>query len=289
MWTVFVAELGLRAWVAPDRRRFWRRNWWQVLFLAVPFLRFARALSLVRAVRITGVLTAAVRGSRSAGRLLSDRVAWLAVTTGVVVLASSQLLFLAGALGRFSSASNRKRWSLPLSTRVSSQLERAQGGRRGGVETKRRIAAEPRVVLRVSGKRTLAKLNAFDFVVTVALGSTLATILLNSTVSWAEGAVALAVLAGLQFLVAVVASRVPAARSVVTAQPTFIVRDGAVLDGALREQRVAPAEVRQAVRGAGYGDLRQVAAVVLETDGTLNVIASSKRGDGWALGDVQAL
>jgi len=65
------------------------------------------------------------------------------------------------------------------------------------------------VVLRVSGKRTLAKLNAFDFVVTVALGSTLATILLNSTVSWAEGAVALAVLAGLQFLVAVVASRVP--------------------------------------------------------------------------------
>jgi hypothetical protein len=52
------------------------------------------------------------------------------------------------------------------------------------------------VVLRVSGKRTLAKLNVFDFVVTVALGSTLATILLNSTVSWAEGAVALAVLAG---------------------------------------------------------------------------------------------
>lgn len=94
----------------------------------------------------------------------------------------------------------------------------------------------------------------------------------------------LAVLAGLQFLVAVVASRVPDARSVVTAQPTFIVRDGAVLDGAvldgaLREQRVAPAEVRQAVRGAGYGDLRQVAAVVLETDGTLNVIASSRRGD----------
>ncbi len=36
MWTVFVAELGLRAWVAPDRRRFSRRNWWQVVFLAVP-------------------------------------------------------------------------------------------------------------------------------------------------------------------------------------------------------------------------------------------------------------
>ena len=39
------------------------------------------------------------------------------------------------------------------------------------------------VALRLSGKRVLAKLNAFDFVVTIALGSTLATILLNNTIS----------------------------------------------------------------------------------------------------------
>ena len=58
------------------------------------------------------------------------------------------------------------------------------------------------VVLRLSGKRTLSKLNAFDLVVSVALGSTLATILLNSDVSWAEGATALALLAALQFVVA---------------------------------------------------------------------------------------
>ncbi|MDQ3576398.1 MAG: hypothetical protein M3381_02595 [Actinomycetota bacterium] len=58
----------------------------------------------MRAVRITGVLTAAVRGSRSAGRLLSNRVAWLAVPTGVVVLASSQLMLLAGAYTDYADA-----------------------------------------------------------------------------------------------------------------------------------------------------------------------------------------
>ncbi|MFN2441460.1 MAG: DUF421 domain-containing protein, partial [Thermoanaerobaculia bacterium] len=42
--------------------------------------------------------------------------------------------------------------------------------------------------LRVSGKRTLTKLNAFDLVVTVALGSTLATIILSKDVALAEGA-----------------------------------------------------------------------------------------------------
>lgn len=54
------------------------------------------------------------------------------------------------------------------------------------------------LVLRISGKRTLAQLNAFDFIVTVALGSTLATVLLSSSVAWAEGALALALLAALQ-------------------------------------------------------------------------------------------
>jgi hypothetical protein len=50
--------------------------------------------------------------------------------------------------------------------------------------------------LRLSGKRTLSKMNAFDLVVTVALGSTLATILLSKDVALAEGALAFALLIG---------------------------------------------------------------------------------------------
>lgn len=143
-------------------------------------------------------------------------------------------------------------------------------------------------VLRLSGKRTLAKLNAFDFVVTVALGSTLATILLNSSVSWAEGAAALLALAGLQFVAALGASRLPAVRSVLTSGPTLLVRDGVLVTTALGRQRVGEAEVRQAVRTSGYGDLGGIGAVVLETDGTLSVIPSGQLGGGWALEDVPA-
>ena len=94
LWAVFVAEFALRAYVAQDQRRFWRRNWWQVLFLALPFLRFARALTFLRTARIGGVLSATVRGSRSAGRLLTGRVGWLGLVTGVVVIGSSQLLYV---------------------------------------------------------------------------------------------------------------------------------------------------------------------------------------------------
>ena len=103
-WAVFVAEFVFRAVRARNRRRFWARNWWQVLFLALPFLRFARALTLLRAARVGGVLSAAVRGSRSAGRLLSSRIAWLAAVTGVIVLASSQLLYVLGAYDSYGAA-----------------------------------------------------------------------------------------------------------------------------------------------------------------------------------------
>jgi voltage-gated potassium channel len=104
LWGVFVAEFALRAFRAQDNRRFWRRNWWQVLFLVVPFLRFARALTLLRAARVGGVVSAAVRGSRSAGRLLSGRVGWLVTVTGVVVLAASQLLYVLGAYDGYTDA-----------------------------------------------------------------------------------------------------------------------------------------------------------------------------------------
>lgn len=101
-WAVFVAEFLLRAYIAGFGRAFWKRNWWQVLFLLLPFLRFVRALQALRLVRVTrvarygSILSAGVRGSRSAGKLLTSRLGWLTAVTAVVVLASSQLLYATG-------------------------------------------------------------------------------------------------------------------------------------------------------------------------------------------------
>ncbi len=142
------------------------------------------------------------------------------------------------------------------------------------------------VVLRTSGKRTLSKLNAFDLVVTVALGSTLATIFLSADVSWVEGVVALGVLAALQFLVAAFTSRFPGSRSALTSQPTLLLEDGKMIRAALLSQRLTEAEVRQAIRSSSVGDLSSVAAVVLEDDGSLSVITRQSLGDGSALTDV---
>ena len=128
-------------------------------------------------------------------------------------------------------------------------------------------------MLRVSGKRTLAKMNAFDLVVTVAIGSTMATIVLSKSVALAEGLLALALLIGMQFAISWSSTRMPWLRRIVTGEPRLLLRDGTMLDDALRDARVTREEVRAAVRSAGIGALGEVAAVVLETDGSFSVIA----------------
>jgi uncharacterized membrane protein YcaP (DUF421 family) len=141
------------------------------------------------------------------------------------------------------------------------------------------------VVIRVAGKRTLGRFNAFDLVVTVALGSVLATALLSSDVSLAEGAVAFVVLAALQFVVALLESRARWFRRVVSARPTIIVRDGRLLEDVLRRHRLGRDEVTQAARATGAGSLDEIAVAVLETDGSISVVTRDRLGDGSALPD----
>jgi len=126
--------------------------------------------------------------------------------------------------------------------------------------------------LRISGKRTLSKLNAFDLVVTVALGSTLATILLNADVALAEGLVAFACLIGLQYVVTWSSIRWGWVKRGVRAEPTVLVRGGAPVTEALRRERVTEDEALTAVWEAGGRTLAEAEVVILESDGSLTAI-----------------
>ncbi|MBW3635645.1 MAG: DUF421 domain-containing protein [Armatimonadetes bacterium] len=143
------------------------------------------------------------------------------------------------------------------------------------------------LILRISGKRTLSKMNAFDLVVTVALGSILATILLSKDVALAEGVTAMIVLIGLQFVVAWLSVRYKAVSRLVKSEPALLLHRGEFCHEALRRERVTENEVRAAVRSQGIASLEAVEAVVLETDGGFNVVPASSSGGDSALANVR--
>lgn len=143
-------------------------------------------------------------------------------------------------------------------------------------------------LLRISGRRTLSKMNAFDLVVTVALGSVLATVMLSKDVTLAQGALAFALLVGMQFSVTWTSVRWRWVRRLVTGEPALLFFRGEYLPSALLQARVTRDEVRAAARAAGMADLSKIEAVVLETDGSFSVLGQRVQGAASSLDGVKA-
>jgi uncharacterized membrane protein YcaP (DUF421 family) len=139
-------------------------------------------------------------------------------------------------------------------------------------------------LLRVTGKRTLARMNVFDLVVTVALGSILAMTILSGTTSLVQGLFAIAVLAGLEYVLQWLSAKDPRIRQLITSEPSLLFHRGEFLHRAMKAQRVSEDDVRTAIRQKGFANFEDVEAVVLENNGDLSVIARSNSGSASVLG-----
>ena len=143
------------------------------------------------------------------------------------------------------------------------------------------------VMLRGSGKRTLSKLNVFDFVFVVACGSVLAATIISKDTTLTEGIVSLGVLVSIQVVLAKIAAYSPAAERIINGEPTLLLSNGKFIDYALKRERVTREEVRAAIREEGVTNVEDVTAVVLENDGTLTVAWDSHRPGRSALVDAK--
>lgn len=136
--------------------------------------------------------------------------------------------------------------------------------------------------LRISGKRTLASMTAFDFIITITIGSAFGRILTARKVALLEALTAVVLLVLLQFIMAWLKSRSKAASRVITSEATLLFHKGEFLRQNLEQERMRENDILAAARKEGIGSLEQVEAVILETDGTFSVIKKATTGDGSA-------
>lgn len=142
--------------------------------------------------------------------------------------------------------------------------------------------------LRITGKRTLATLNAFDLVVTVAIGSILASTILSEQVAIVEGITAMLTLMLLQYIISWLSVKYENIATIVRAEPTLLFYQGEFLEDAMRKRRIIKDEIRQIVRSNGYAHVHEVDAVIMETNGNFSVIRNFKNGDSLsALSSIQ--
>ncbi len=141
-------------------------------------------------------------------------------------------------------------------------------------------------LLRSYGKRTLARMNAFDFVINVAIGSTLATMILSHDVAFIEGLITFVLLFSLQYLISWLSTRSKEIRQLIKGEPRLLYHNGEFLRGAMVSERITEEEILQAVRNASKGSMSEVEAVVLETDGEFSVTPLSDEGASSILSNV---
>lgn len=141
---------------------------------------------------------------------------------------------------------------------------------------------------RIFGKRSLSKMSSFDFAMTVAVGSLIATTALSSDVSLLEGIVAVFFIYLFQLLLAYL-RRWSNVKKVIDNSPLLLMSKDVILKENLKKAQLSEADLRSTLREANVINLTDVKAVIFETTGNIVVIHSDDRNkelDEWLMKDV---
>ena len=146
------------------------------------------------------------------------------------------------------------------------------------------------VYIRILGKRSTSELNNFDWIVTVSIGSIVASTVILKDVSITEGGLSILFLLLLQYVVTKVMYKSEKTRETVKSTPQLLLFEGELLENNMRRERILEPEIYAAIRQKGFKSIKQIYAIVLETNSQLSVISNENPDEiGFSLSDVQGL
>lgn len=129
------------------------------------------------------------------------------------------------------------------------------------------------VLVRINGLRSFSKMTNFDFVMTVAVGSLLASGSQSTTwPQFAQACIAMATLFFVQYATARLRRFSDRFEATMQNTPTILMRDGEFMEEAMQATRVARDDLIAKLREANALDISRVRAVILETTGDISVL-----------------
>lgn len=142
--------------------------------------------------------------------------------------------------------------------------------------------------IRVLGKRSTSEFNNFDWIVTVATGSIVASTVIVKDISIAEGGLSILILMLLQFIVTKLMYGNEKIREIIKSTPQLLLFEGEFIEENMKKERTLKPEVYAAIRQRGLKSVKQIYAIVLETNSKISVIPNENSEEiGFSLSDVQ--
>ena len=134
------------------------------------------------------------------------------------------------------------------------------------------------IYTRLAGLRSFAKMSSFDFAMTVAIGSMVASSILNKNPPLLQSAVGIAVVYALQFGLGTARRKWPWVQHVVDNEPLLLMDGPEMLHENMRRGRVTEDDLWAKLREANVLDVDEVRAVVMETTGDISVLHGDPDG-----------
>jgi uncharacterized membrane protein YcaP (DUF421 family) len=131
-------------------------------------------------------------------------------------------------------------------------------------------------VTRVMGKREIGQLSPFDLVVAIMIADLAAMPLEEKTIHIHDAVLPIVILAITEMVFAFITLRNEKARSLIGGQSSIVVRDGKIMEGALRELRYNIDDLLAGLREKNVSNIQDVEFAILEGSGRLSVITKSQ-------------
>ena len=145
------------------------------------------------------------------------------------------------------------------------------------------------ILFRLTGKRDLATLNIFDFVVLFLLSNVVQNAIIGNDTSLLGGIIGAGILVAINAVLnraLIVSNR---AARVLEGKPTTIIKDGRFLPGPARRLGLRPADVDKAIRVQNGDDIKEVATGVMEPNGQQLVLTLKEAEQSASKGDIAGL
>ena len=132
------------------------------------------------------------------------------------------------------------------------------------------------ISMRLMGKRQMGELEVSDLVTTLMVSEIAVTPIENSEAPILYAVVPIITLLAVEVISSVVLIKVPALKSILSARPAILIRDGIIDQKELQTNRISLEELMCELRSAGCTDPTQVSYAILEKSGKLTVLPKAE-------------
>jgi uncharacterized membrane protein YcaP (DUF421 family) len=134
-------------------------------------------------------------------------------------------------------------------------------------------------IIRVSGRRTLGEMTAFDFVLFLIIGGSTQRAITGEDYSLTNALILVATFVALDIALSLVELKSPFMRRVLSATPTILVDNGHLLAGRMRRARVTEENILEAARRLqGIERMDQIKFAILESSGDISIVPAIQPG-----------